>query len=88
MGIEIDLAARISNLLAYFRNEELHFEVYCDKEGIRIYLPNGVSLETLNQIAEILKETIGVTTIDIGVLKADDEEMICLAFFDQEEADA
>lgn len=86
--MKVDLATRISDLLAYFRNEELHFEVYCDKEGIRIYLPNGVSLETLNEIAKVLKETIGVTTLDLSVFKVDDEEMICLGFFEEEEADA
>ncbi|MHC1610138.1 MAG: hypothetical protein ACXQTW_00795 [Candidatus Methanospirareceae archaeon] len=80
----MDLATRISNLLAYFRNEELHFEVYCDKEGIRIYLPNGIELEALNEIAEILRETIGVEPVDLGVFKADEGEMVCLAFFDGE----
>ena len=86
VGIERSLADRISDLLAYFRNMTVHFEVFCDAEGIRIYLPDGLDLDTYNEIAAILHESIGVEPVELTLHKADDD-MICLAFYDKEEDD-
>ncbi|WP_456478181.1 hypothetical protein [Geoglobus ahangari] len=51
-----ELKQAISELLATMRNEEFGFDVRCDQEGIRVYVPDGTNLGIINAIAELVEE--------------------------------
>ena len=68
----------ISELLATMRNEELGFDIRCDKESIRVYVPDGTNLGIVNTIAGILREILDIETYEITVHRDPDESSIYL----------
>ena len=80
-----DLKQAISEFLAEMRDGELGFDVRCDKEGIRVYLPDGTSLGTINVIARILKEILDIEEHEITIHRDPDDEEVYLFWVEEVE---
>ena len=78
----MELSDKLDNILAYLMNEELSVELYADKEGFRLYLPDGVPLSLINDIADVFNEICGAK--DFAILRDPDGEQILLSYSEKE----
>ena len=81
----MELSKKLDNILTYLMNEELSIELRADREGFRLYLPDGVCLSFINDIADIFNEICGAEKYDIATLRDPDKEQIILSYSEKEE---